>query len=325
MSAQKVALLGEIPAGAKESMADHLPDAVEFIKVPDLSDRERTKRALREAQVVVGDWPDYPIEESNVEFIQQMGAGTDNYVRDNLPADSTLCNVYGHSPAIAEHVFMVLLALQRDLLGMDSNLREGRWVEKTSGGDISEIGGSTLGIIGYGEIGQSLVEPARTFNMDVIGIRGSPPARTPSELRYLGGPDDLKTVLREADAIVLAVPLNDETRSMISGSEFKQMKDDALLINTARGPVVDEEALYNALLTDEIAGAAIDTWYNYPEDDENCQPSNYPFHELDNVIMTPHMSGWSEETANYRWKFIAENISRFYNGEALENVVWTSP
>jgi phosphoglycerate dehydrogenase-like enzyme len=323
MTERTVALLGAIPADAKGQLAEHLSDAVEFIQVPDISDRDRTKAALREAQVVVGDWPDYPVDETGVELIHQMGAGTENYDRDNLPEDATLCNVYGHGPAIAEHVFMVLTSLRRDLLGMDADLREGKWVEKTAGGDIRELGGSTLGIVGYGTIGQFLVEPARTFNMDVIGIRGTPPARTPREIRFLGGPDDLDTVLRESDAVVLSLPLNDQTRSLISEREFELMGEDALLINTARGPVVDEAALYHALEDRTIGGAAIDTWYNYPDDDERCEPANYPFDELDNVVMTPHMSGWSAETARYRWQFMAKNIARYYDGEDLENVVWT--
>lgn len=324
MTEPKVALLGEIPAGAEEMIAGNLPDDVQFIQVPDLSDRARTERALREAKVVVGDWPEYSVDESDVELVQQMGAGTENYDLETLPEGVTLCNVYGHGPGMAEHVLMVLLALRRDLLGMDADLREGTWVDKTAGGDVAEIGGSTLGIVGFGTIGQSLLEPAKTFNMDVIGIRGNPPARTPDGVRFMGGPADLDRILEQSDAVVLSVPLKDSTRSLISDREFELMKDSALLINTARGPVVDEKALYDALEQRKIAGAAIDTWYNYPDNDEQCSPADYPFRELDNIVMTPHMSGWTVETANYRWKFIAENISRYFNDEPLENVVWTN-
>lgn len=322
MSDQTVALLGAIPAGASETIASNLSDDVRFVEVPDPSDKQRTKRALRDAQVAVGDWPDYPIDETSVELVQQMGAGTANYDLDALPDGATLCNVYGHGPGMAEHVIMVLLALRRDLLGMDADLREGRWVEKTSGGDVAEVGGSTLGIVGFGTIGRSLLDPARTFNMDVVGIRGNPPARTPAEVRFMGGPEDLEKILTESDAVVLSVPLKESTRSLISDREFEIMKDDALLINIARGPVVDEKALYDALRNRTIGGAAIDTWYEYPDGDERCRPSEYPFRDLDNIVMTPHMSGWTAETARYRWKFIAENISRYFAGEPLENVVW---
>lgn len=321
MSEQKVALVGAIPAGAKETIASDLPTDIDLVRVPDVTDRDHTRRVLRDAQVVVGDWPEYPIEESSVELVQQTGAGTENYDRDKLPDGVTLCNVYGHGPGMAEHVLMVLIALRRDLLGMDSDLRDGKWVNKTSGGDVSEIRGSTLGIVGFGTIGQSLLGPAKAFNMDVIGIRGTPPARTPDGVRFMGGPGDLDEVLAESDAVVLSVPLNESTKSLLSTREFERMRDDALLINVARGPVVDDEALYDALRNDAIGGAAIDTWYNYPEGNERCAPADYPFHELDNVIMTPHMSGWTVETAKYRWRFVSENIMRYYNGEDVDNVV----
>ena len=323
MTEKKVALMGEIPAEAHEMIADDVPDDITFTQVLNLSDRNQTKRALRDAQVVVGDWPEYSIDESSVELIQQMGAGTENYDVSDLPDGATLCNVYGHGPGMAEYIFMVLLSLRRDLLGMDSDLREGKWLEKSSGGDVKEIGGSTLGIVGFGTIGQSLLEPTDTFNLDVIGIRGNPPARTPDGVRFMGRPDDLDWILEESDAVVLSLPLNDSTRSLISDRELELMKDEALLINTARGPIVDQQALYEALVERKIGGAAIDTWYNYPDQDAECAPADYPFHELDNIIMTPHMSGWTVETANYRWRFIARNIVRYFNGDDLENIVWT--
>lgn len=99
------------------------------------------------------------------------------------------------------------------------------------------------------------------------------------------------------------------------------MKPSCHVINVARGEVVDEAAFYKALKQGWIAGAAIDVWYRYPEREESCRPSAYPFHELPNVIMTPHIAGWTVETFQHRWASIDENLRRLAAGKPLINVV----
>jgi phosphoglycerate dehydrogenase-like enzyme len=108
---------------------------------------------------------------------------------------------------------------------------------------------------------------------------------------------------------------------MIGERELRMMKPTAYLINVARGEVVDEAALYAALSESRIAGAAIDVWYRYPEGSEPARPADYPFHELPNVIMTPHIAGWTAETFRHRWAAIDDNLRRLSGGEPLVNVV----
>ncbi len=128
------------------------------------------------------------------------------------------------------------------------------------------------------------------------------------------------TVLAEGDFVVLALPLSAETTGLIGAIELATMKPSAFLINVARGDVVDEAALYAALRDRTIAGAAIDVWYRYPGLDNATLPANLPFHELTNVIMTPHIAGATEPTFFYRWSLINDNLRRIRDGEPLANV-----
>lgn len=141
-------------------------------------------------------------------------------------------------------------------------------------------------------------------------------------LADLGAMADLPRLLAEADFVVLAVPLDPSTTGLIGAAELAAMKPTAFLVNVARGEVVAEAALYEALRDGRIAGAAIDTWYRYPEAGEPLRPSAFPFHELPNAILTPHIAGWTEGTFRQRWVTIAENLRRLGTGEPFLNVVW---
>jgi len=181
-----------------------------------------------------------------------------------------------------------------------------------------------MGIIGFGRIGRALVDMADAFGLDVVAMRSSEPTGSPpTGVEYVVGPDGLDRLLDDADVAVLSLPLTEDTEGLIGAAELDRIGTDGYLINVARGPVVDQEALYDALSTESIAGAGIDTWYNYPDDRSGqCEPASYPFGELDNIVMTPHVAGWPEPTAEHRWPFIAENIDRIARGERPENIVW---
>jgi phosphoglycerate dehydrogenase-like enzyme len=118
------------------------------------------------------------------------------------------------------------------------------------------------------------------------------------------------------------VPLTTETKGIVGAEAFAAMRPTAVVLNVGRGPTVDERALYEALRTNRIAGAVIDTWYQYPEPGHaNVLPSSLPFHELPNVIMTPHMSGWTQGTIRRRQETIAGNVMRRARGEPCVHVV----
>lgn len=317
-----VALTGRLASGATEILEETTKESVTFHPINNQADDDRVASIFKKITVLVGDWPESVEQAPNLEMIHQIGAGVENYDLEALPDDVYLCNVYFHAPAIAEHVFLFLLALNRSLMKEDRLLRAGRWPLRDPAGHVTELSGSTLGIVGFGHIGQALVDLAQAFGMDVVAIRGSQPVGdTPDGVSFLGEAGDLDHILTTSDAVVLSLPLTNQTRGLIGESELKMMKDTAYLLNVARGPITDEKALYEALVEGEIAGAGIDTWYQYPENKETCYPSKYPFHTLDNVVMTPHTSGWSDRTAEKRWNFIAENIDRIARGETPENIV----
>jgi phosphoglycerate dehydrogenase-like enzyme len=125
-----------------------------------------------------------------------------------------------------------------------------------------------------------------------------------------------------ADAIVVSLPLSDQTAGIVGAPEIAAMRPDAVILNVGRGPVIDQQALFDALSQRRIGGAVIDTWYSYPTPDKpTTLPSKLAFHELPNVVMTPHMSGWTAGTVRRRQETIAANIGRLSRNEALVNVV----
>jgi phosphoglycerate dehydrogenase-like enzyme len=132
-------------------------------------------------------------------------------------------------------------------------------------------------------------------------------------------------MLPACDTLLIACGLAPETRGLIDARRLSLLKPGALLINIARAPIVDEDALYDALKGGHLGGAALDVWWQYPSAGEpDRRPSRRPFHELPNVLMTPHSSSSSDATAERRWSVVAANLDRFARGEPLENIVLRS-
>jgi phosphoglycerate dehydrogenase-like enzyme len=184
-----------------------------------------------------------------------------------------------------------------------------------------ELAGKTLGIVGFGHIGKAIARRARSFEMRVLATGRT--ARAPEEgAEWIGGTEDLDRLLRDSDFVVLACPLNAETRGLIGAPQLAQMKPSAVLINVARGDVVVQDALFAALKDRRIGGAVLDVWYRYPTSpDAPVPPADYPFETLPNVHATAHVSGWTDGLFERRWSFIAANIGRFARGEPLQNLI----
>jgi phosphoglycerate dehydrogenase-like enzyme len=253
-------------------------------------------------------------------LIHTPGAGTDGLDLDAIPSRVTVCNVFGHEAGIAEYVVMTMLALTRELFQTDRALRQGDWGDRVP---QREVRGRTLAIVGVGRIGAQVARYARVLGMTVLGATRAPDPRRQQELglAFLGSLADLPTVLAEADFVALALPLTAATSGLIGQRELETMRRAAYLINVGRGGLIDEGALYRALRERRIAGAAIDVWYHYAAPGERRAPATEPFWELDNIIMTPHVAGWTDGTVRYRWAAIAENLRRLAAGEPLQNVV----
>jgi phosphoglycerate dehydrogenase-like enzyme len=255
-------------------------------------------------------------------LVQVPGAGLDRIDRGALAPGTALANAYGHDVGIAEYVIGAMLAVTRTFCRVDADLRRGRWDSVWSGAPVPlwpELAGKTLGIIGYGRIGQAVARRALAFDMDVLAIRRDASRPDPHRLAFLRGPAALDEVLGRADYLALTLALTPDTRGLIGAPQLARLRPTAVLVNVARGEVVDEDALYDALHRRVIAGAALDVWYRYPSGEAPTHPGHRPFHELPNVLMTPHVSGWTEGMMDARAGVIAENIHRTARGEAPVN------
>jgi phosphoglycerate dehydrogenase-like enzyme len=320
-----VVLWGRVPVLAMPLLKKHLRTRCRFFPIAEPPKEGALPKELASADVILSASFTEPMARraARLKLLHAPGAGVDGFCLPALSPRTTVANAYFHGPAIGEYVMMMVLALSRDLLKMDARFRRGSWQASWVWGNppAAEIQGKVLGLIGYGHIGKEVAARARAFGMKLWIISAHPPKRKPPHVEFWETPARLHALLKGADYVVLACPLNEQTRGLIGRREFAAMKRTACLINVARGPVVDEEALYRALRAHRIQGAAVDVWYRYPQDDRPSAPSRFPFHKLDNIIITPHMSGWMKGTREKRFKFIAENIDRLAAGKTLRNVV----
>jgi phosphoglycerate dehydrogenase-like enzyme len=311
--------------GARDGYAADLSRRVEehgvaLVRV-DPGDREALRRELADADALLCNRLEPADTEGadGLRLVQALSAGADRVDPEAVPPGCALCNLFGHEQAIAEWVLMAMLALARGLLTYDRGLREGEWSP-----DLpweTELAGRVVGTIGYGHIGRRVAELSRAIGMDVLAATRSPSAQRAGGLRRLVGLADLGVLLDEADFAVVAVPSTDGTRGLVGAAELERLGPDAFLLNVARGDVVDERALYEALRDGTIAGAALDVWYRYPRGGARTLPSELPFHELENVLMTPHVSGRTAGTQERRAAFLAEQLRRLADGRPLENLL----
>jgi phosphoglycerate dehydrogenase-like enzyme len=209
------------------------------------------------------------------------------------------------------------------LADADRHLRKADWAYR--GGSIErahgELAGTTLGLLGFGNIGKAIASRAKAFEMNVH-VANRSPVPVSSLVDRAFELNDLTAFWGSADYFVVSLPLSAETRGIVDAAAFAAMRPSAVVINVGRGPTIDERALFDALKSNRIGGAVIDTWYQYGTDAApNVYPSVLPFHELANVVMTPHMSGWTLGTIRRRQRVMADNIGRRMRGEPCINVI----
>jgi phosphoglycerate dehydrogenase-like enzyme len=260
---------------------------------------------------------------AKLRLYQAPAAGTDAIDQGRLPSDAVLCNCFGHENAIAEYVMTALLMRHVPLSDADTQLRRGAWTwwAGRPGALRSELGSQTIGLLGYGHIGKAIGTRAKAFGMRVsVANRSIVPASTMVDESYTIG--QITQFMASADIIVVSLPLLESTQGLVDASALNAMRSDAVIINVGRGPVIQEKALYEVLQAKRIGGAIIDTWYTYPNSDNlETLPSNLPFETLTNLVMTPHMSGWTNGTVLRRQQAIAENIRRLEMQLPLVNIV----
>lgn len=321
-----VLVQGRIAAPKAPLMRQYAPDDwTVTVWDPDKDDGSAFEPLLLEADVVVGGaipipWPPVP----KLKLFQIPWTGYDFTAPEKMPAGIPVANTFEHETSIAEYVLLGMLEWQIGLRHMDAEFRSHGWGGFATGRAPThgEVRGQTVGVIGYGHIGHEVAVRARAFGMRCIGIRRSQQP-CPDELAWLGQPDRIDDLLAESDFVVVACDMNQDTIGLINSKRLAAMKPTGVIINVARGRIIEEDALYDALANKRIGGAILDTWYNYyAAGEEAVWPSNQPFQDLDNVLLSAHRSAVTEAMHERRWQFVAANCARVGRGEAAQNIVF---
>jgi len=249
-------------------------------------------------------------------LVQLLFAGVNSVPFDRLPLEVKVAgNAGAFAGPIAEHVLGMVLCLAKKMLPGHQSLSRGKFESSVFS---RELFGSTCGIIGMGGNGAAIANLMKKVGMRVLGINRSGTATV--DLDFTGALDDMDKVLKSSDVVVLTMPLTNATVNMIGKRELKMMKPDAILINVARGKVIDQAALYRHLKETPTFGAGIDTWWFEPGDPEGFK-LDFPFFELPNLIGSPHKADHVPGTMHMAVKKAAENIRNFYEGKPISGKV----
>ncbi|QRV17346.1 D-2-hydroxyacid dehydrogenase [Haloterrigena salifodinae] len=300
--------------GGGSDLVAEIRDRRPGINLEHVADDAEVLEAAADAEVIVtSQLPDDVLDAAeNLRWVQALSAGTDEYDYDALGArDVALTSVSGiHAQPIGQQVLGYLLHFERRFDRAIAKQRRREW-ERHGG---RELGDRTIGIVGVGAIGSQVADYCTAFDARVVGTKRDPTDAS-AVLDAVYGPDDLESVLEVSDYLVLACPLTDETRGLIDADALATLPDDAVLVNVARGEVVEQSALVDALEADDLGGAALDVF------EEEPLPKSSPLWDRDDVLVTPHMAG---STPHY-WERCADvflrNYDRFQAGEPLENRV----
>lgn len=249
----------------------------------------------------------------NLKIIARAGVGVDNIDLDAATEKGIMVvnSPESTSITVAEHTLGLLLSMARKLSIADKSVKEGKWEKKRFMG--VELRNKTLGVIGMGRIGSQVVNRCKAFEMDAVAYD----PYLPEEVATQMGVEltDLETVLKKADFITIHVPLTPETKHLISHDEFELMKDSAFITNCARGGIIDEDALYDALKNEKIGGAALDVYEEEPPAEDS------KLFELDNIVLTPHIAASTQEAQRDAAIIVADEIIELFKGGTPKNVL----
>ena len=287
----------------------------EFANAPS---RESRLRELPDADVVFLTQlrPDEFATMHRLRWIQSPAAGVASLLFPALQQSPViLTNARGiHGDAMAEHVIGVTIALFRQFHRAIRHQATHQWLKDPLEG-YRTLRGQRLAVIGLGAIGTAVAERAAAFGMDVVAVRRRIDAPRPAAVSAVFAPSELDTVLALSDVVVLTAPLTPDTRGFFGAEQFRRMKRDAVLVNVARGKLVRESDLVDALRAGTIGGAALDVVEHEPLDAAS------PLWDLPNVIITPHTSAFRADYWTLAVDLFIQNLRRFDRGEPLVNVV----
>lgn len=253
-------------------------------------------------------------EAKKLKMIAKMGSKPDNI---DIEAATERGVIVTWTPntnddSVAEHAIALMLALSKKLFFMTERLKMGRWRDRTTT-VTNELVDKTVGVIGLGSIGCKVAEKLKGFNVKIVCY--DPYASQEGAKKVGVKMVDLETLLRESDIVTIHAALTKETRGLIGETELKKMKKSAFIVNTARGPIVDEGALCKALKEEWISGAALDVFETEPPSPRN------PLLKLSNVIVTPHIAAWTHESLRRQAFVAAEDVVRLLEGQLPRHIL----
>ena len=320
MASTKVVFLTGLKEALIEEVVSYSPPDYEVVVLDKSSTEEQRINEVRDADFLLcyGQDPSDEVIKSleKCRLVQLLAAGYDRMNLDLLAELEIPCanNGGANSWAVADQAVLLMLAIYKQLLASDNSTREGRWAEPITGQNTFEMADKKVGILGIGNIGRQVAKRVQGFDAKVQYFDLYPlDERTAEELNvtYVS----LDELFSTSDIISCHTPLTNDTKHIVNSNTLSLMKPTANLINTSRGPVVDEEALISALQSGVIAAAGLDVFEKEPVSPDN------PLLKMDNVVATPHMAGTTWDTWARRANFGFENMERIRNGEAPQAVV----
>jgi phosphoglycerate dehydrogenase-like enzyme len=262
----------------------------------------------------------------NLKMIQTFTAGVDKIDKAALRERGgiILCNSHINAAEVAEYAITLLLATAKNIIPSDRELRKGDWLFAFGGPRPNiEIRNKTCLIIGLGNIGTEIARRLRAFGLKIYAATRSGVSQHSGLVDRLVKIDDVRVLVEDSDFVILSLPLTPESEGLVDSKFISWMRPTSILVNISRGSIIDESALYYALKENRILGAGLDVWWRYPPKwgGKGLPPSDLPFQELDNIVISPHRAGYSENTQREYLQFAGENILRFIRGETPLNIV----
>ncbi|PUU88174.1 MAG: phosphoglycerate dehydrogenase-like oxidoreductase, partial [Halanaerobium sp.] len=297
----------DLPQKAEAEIRGIAPE-IKFDVVESSSDYSEL---IKKSEIVFG-WPktDLVKKSENLKWLHLPSAGVDRYANKEIyqNQDIVLTNSSGvYGKPIAEHVFAMIMAHNRNLINYAYDKKEKKWQRKN---EIKDFFNSTVGILGLGDIGSTIARRAKAWGAQVLALKRTA-AELPDYVDQIYLNKDLNKLLKRSDYVILTLPATPETKGIIGRKEFKRMKNSAFVVNIGRGSLIKQEELVEALEKGWIAGAGLDVTEPEP------LPETSKLWEMDNLILTPHTSGFSPTNDQRRFEIFKDNLKNYLNQEEL--------
>jgi len=305
------------PAWLRDRLARDFPK-IDFVYLPSY---DLLSGQISDADVLIG-WsirPDQFAAARKLKWIHSPAAAVHQLMFPELIKSEVVVTNSGdvHGPVVAEHAIALLLALAKRIPQAMQYQRKREWAQEILWQEQPrprEVAGTTVMVIGMGSIGREFASRARALGMKVVAVRENP-QKGPGSADAVYGPEQLDSVIPEADYILLCTPVTPATTGLMNRTRLGRMKPDAYLINVGRGPLVDEAALIEVLKDHKIAGAALDVFTEEP------LPKDSPFWDMESVLITPHTAAVTDRLWQRHYQLIGENLRRFLEGKPLLNLI----